>query len=273
MEILVSRFVEDPDMDLSPFAGAAMQIAFYKRKTFHSIDHRRLSARLRDHGIAVRSVHAPAADVYHRAGDEFITVLRTIREAYGVEVVTVHPQKGTKETARAHLDELEEEIRNLGLILAYETFERETMNVKWVSQVEEMHRCFDAFEHPFLRVTYDFTHSAYEDNVEEVAVWNDRIQVIHLSDALRERPLDPNERHQHLPLGYGDYRVTEFLRLLDDIKYDHFIVLEYHPEFDGLLRGDADAVAAWFRGDRSRLETLLAARRAEAGSRARIGDN
>jgi sugar phosphate isomerase/epimerase len=263
MEVLISRFIDDENMDLRPFEGANMQVAFYQRKVFHSINHRFLSARLRDNGISVKSVHAPATDVFHRKGDEFISILRTIKEVYGVEVITVHPQKGDKESALSHFRELEEEIRSLGVVLAYETFEKEMMDVKWVSQVEEMHRCFDAFAYPFLRVTYDFTHSSYEESIEEVAANNSRIQVVHLSDALRDRPLDPNERHQHLPLGYGDYRVLEFLELLERIGYEHFLVLEYHPEYDGLLRGDASAVAAWFRGDKDPLRVIINERREE----------
>lgn len=263
MEVLISRFIDDENMDLGPFEGSQMQVAFYQRKVFHSIDHRVLSARLRDSGISVKSVHAPATDVFHRKGEEFISVLRTIREAYGVEVITVHPQKGDKESALSHFHELEEEIRSLGVILAYETFEKEMMDVKWVSQVEEMHRCFDAFAYPFLRVTYDFTHSSYEESIEEVAANNSRIQVVHLSDALRDRPLDPNEFHQHLPLGYGDYRVLEFLELLERIGYGHFLVLEYHPEYDAFLRGDAAAVTAWFGGDKEPLRTIIDQRREE----------
>jgi sugar phosphate isomerase/epimerase len=266
VEVLISRFIDDENMDLRPFEGAEMQVAFYQRKVFHSIDHRALSARLRDGGISVKSVHAPATDVFHRKGEEFISILRTIKEAYGVEVITVHPQKGDKEGAHSHFRELEEEIRSLGVILAYETFEKEMMDVKWVSQVEEMHRCFDAFAYPFLRVTYDFTHSSYEESVEEVAANNSRIQVVHLSDALRDRPLDPNEYHQHLPLGYGDYRVLEFLELLERIGYAHFLVLEYHPEYDALLRGDAAAVAAWFAGDKAPLQAIIEERRGKRGA-------
>jgi sugar phosphate isomerase/epimerase len=264
VEVLISRFIDDENMDLRPFEGADMQVAFYQRKVFHSIDHRVLSARLRDSGISVKSVHAPATDVFHRKGEEFVSILRTIKEAYGVEVITVHPQKGDKAGALSHFRELEGEISALGVVLAYETFEKEMMDVKWVSQVEEMHRCFDAFAYPFLRVTYDFTHSSYEESVEEVAANNSKIQVVHLSDALRDRPLDPNEFHQHLPLGYGDYRVLEFLELLERIGYAHFLVLEYHPEYDALLRGDAAAVAAWFAGDRKPLTDIVLGRRAEA---------
>jgi sugar phosphate isomerase/epimerase len=267
VEVLISRFVDDPDMDLSPFAGSAMQLAFFKRSTFRSIDHGRLAARLREAGVSVRSVHAPAADVWHAEGGEFIRTLRAIKHNYGVEVITVHPQKGDKAGARSRFRELEAEIRELGVVLAYETFEKEMMDRKWVSQVEEMHRCFDAFEYPFLRVTYDFTHSTYKENIEEVALYNDRIQVIHLSDALRDKPLDPNEYHQHLPLGYGDYRVVEFLELLERIGYGHFIVLEYHPDYDSLLRGDAAAVSAFFRGDKGPLLSLIGKRRGAKATR------
>jgi sugar phosphate isomerase/epimerase len=238
-----------------------MQVAFFKRSVFKSIDHWYFAKRLRENGVSVRSVHAPAADVFHRAGEEFINTLKTIKEAYGVEVITVHPQKGEKATAHAHFRELESELSALGLTLAYETFEKETMNVKWVSQVEEMHRCFDAFAYPFLKVTYDFTHSSYEGNVEEVEAYNERIEVIHLSDALKERSLDPNEYHQHLPLGMGDYRVLEFLEMLERIQYRHFIVIEYHPCYDAYLREDAAAVDAFFHGDRQRLLDLLESRR------------
>ncbi len=260
MEVLISRFVSDAEMDLEPFAGASMQVAFFQRKTFASIDHRRFSERLRERGINARSVHAPAADVYHREGNEFIETLKTIKDAYGVRVITVHPQKGDKATAKAHLAELEDEIRRLGVILAYETFEKEMMNRKWVSQVDEMHEYFGALEYPFLGVTYDFTHSSYEDNVEEVAKYNDKIFVIHLSDALRDRPLDSNEKHQHLPLGYGDYRVAEFLDLLIAIDYRHFVVIEYHPEYDHLLKIDAAAVDAYLRGNKKPLLGLMHAR-------------
>lgn len=264
MEVLISRFVTDGEMDLEPFAGTAMQVAFYQRKTFAEIDHRRFAERLRRHGISIRSVHAPAADVYHREGGEFINTLKTIKDAYGVRVVTVHPQKGDKATAKAHLAELEEDIRGLGVILAYETFEKEMMDRKWVSQVDEMHEYFGALDYPFLGVTYDFTHSSCEDNVEEVARWNDKIFVVHLSDALRDRPLDKNEKHQHLPLGYGDYRVAEFLDLLVSIDYRHFVVIEYHSEYDHLLKIDAAAVAAYLRGDK---EPLLGLMHARSGAR------
>jgi len=273
VEVLVSRFVDDADMDLGPFAGSPMQLAFFQRKVFHAIDHRRLRDRLRDHGIAVRSVHAPAADVYHRKGEEFLSVLRTIREVYGVDVITVHPQKGAKEVARSHLRELEGEIAALGVLLAYETFEKEMMDVKWVSQVEEMHRCFDAFGFPFLRVTYDFTHSACDESLAEVESSNKLIEVVHLSDALRDRPLDPNERHQHLPLGYGDYPVVEFVDLLERIGYDRFVVLEYHPEYDALLRGDAAALSARAAGDRRPLDELVALRRSVDRRALRIREN
>jgi sugar phosphate isomerase/epimerase len=245
VEVLISRFVTDPEMDLTPFSGTAMQIAFFKRTAFRYFDHVGFALRLRAHGISVRSVHAPAMDVYHQANDEFMTTLRLIREVYGVRVVTLHPQRGQKRQARRYFTRLADRIRELELTLAYETFEEGAFGTKWISQLEEMHTYFEIMEFPFLKVTYDFVHANLDRMMEEVARYHEKIQVIHLSDALRDRPIDPNVFHSHIPLGYGDYPVLEFLELLKRIRYRNFLVLEYHPKYEYLLRRDAEALAAF----------------------------
>lgn len=235
-------------MDLTPFSGSAMQLAFFKRSAFRNFDHVGFALRLRSHGITVRSVHAPAMDVYHQANDEFMTTLRIIREVYGVEVVTLHPQRGEKRQARSYFTRLADRIRELGITLAYETFEEGAIGTKWISQLEEMHTYFEIMEFPFLKVTYDFVHANLDRVMAEVARYHDKIQVIHLSDALRDRPIDPNVFHSHIPLGYGDYPVLEFLELLIRIRYRNFLVLEYHPKYEYLLRRDAEALAGHMDG-------------------------
>ncbi|MBN2511022.1 MAG: TIM barrel protein [Spirochaetales bacterium] len=263
--VLVSRFVEDPMMDLSLFEGTAMQVAFYRRRVFRYFDHRLFKQRLHDAGIQVESVHAPAMDVYHQANDEFMTTLRTIREVYGVEVITIHPQRGDKRQARAYYRKLDREIRAMGITLAYETFEKEAMNTKWISQLKEMHEYFDLMDFPFLGITYDFTHGDSLTMMDEVRMYHRKIQVIHLSDALSRRPLDGNEYHQHLPLGRGDYPVEQFLDLLTGLGYRHFVVLEYHPCNDHLLRHDAAAVDGYLHGEREGLLAILEQRRRGQG--------
>jgi len=203
--------------------------------------------RLKTFGIKVESVHAPAADVYHTHGDEFINTLETIKKFYGSGVITVHPQRGDRRQARAQYKKIEERIRRLGIVIAYETFEMEHDNRKWITQVEDMHRYFDVLKFPFLGVTYDFTHSQPGKNLIEIRHFHSRIHAIHLSDAGSDQPLDENEKHQHLALGIGDYPVIEFLDVLEKIEYKGFVILEYLPAFRCYLQQDWRLLDAYAR--------------------------
>lgn len=270
MKVLISKFFNDENTDLTHFSGSRMQIAFFQRKVFKDFDHPLFARRLEEAQIKVESVHAPAADVYHQANNEFMHMLEVIRSVYKVNVITLHPQRGERRQAKTYYKKLEKEIENMGIILAYETFEEEAVSRKWISQIEDMHTYFDALKLPFLKVTYDFTHSAYEKSLNEVRNYNDKIEVIHLSDALKDRPLDMNEYHQHLPLGYGNYKVIEFLDLLLEIDYKSFIVLEYHPEYDHLLKGDARLLKEYISGNKPPLRELVAARHKMKHSRIKV---
>ncbi|MCG8571105.1 MAG: sugar phosphate isomerase/epimerase [Spirochaetes bacterium] len=263
MEILISRFVSDENMDLSLFTDSAMQVAFFQRKVFRNFDHSRFNKRLKDHQISVRSIHAPATDVYHQANNEFMDMLQTIIDIYQVNTITIHPQRGEKKQAKRYYQKLEEEIKKMGIILAYETFEEEAVNRKWISQLEEMHKYFDVLKFPFLGITYDFTHSTYEKSLEEVSRYHEKIKVVHLSDAKKDKPLDMNEYHQHLPLGSGDYKVIKFIDLLLNIKYQHFVVLEYHPEYDHLLKTDAQALQDYILGNQEPLLEIIEQRKVQ----------
>ena len=260
--VLISRFVDDPLMDLSFFEGSSMQVAFYKRSVFRYFDHKLFVRRLDEAGIRVESVHAPAMDVYHQANNEFMTTLKTIRDVYGVRVITIHPQRGDKRQAKAYYRKLDGDIREMDIVLAYETFEKEAMETKWISQLKEMHEYFDLMAFPFLGITYDFTHGDWATMMDEVRAYHRKIEVIHFSDALQNRPVDKNEYHQHLPLGSGDFPVLPFLGLLGELGYGRFIVLEYHPHNDRLLRGDAAALEKYISGDREEFLSLLEERTA-----------
>lgn len=253
MKILASHFVDTENDDLEHIRGLEIQLAFYKRQTFRNFNHQYFLKRLQEHCISVASVHAPAADIYHSHGDEFMNTLRTIREEYGVSIITVHPQRGQRRHAKNEYRKIEEKIKDLGLIIAYETFEEVHEERKWITQVDDMHRYFDALKFPFLGVTYDFTHSNASKNLKEISAYNHRIYAIHLSDARSDMPLDPNEKHQHLPLGVGNYPVIEFLDTLEKIKYEHLLILEYLPWYRHLLIKDAELLSQFIAGDREPL--------------------
>ncbi len=261
MKILGSHFVQSFDDDLSHIEGLPIQLSFYARATFRTLDHHAFLQRLSDQGVTVESVHAPAADVIHTHGNEFIEMLTQIRNIYGVKVITVHPQRGDKRQIKSHYRKVEKEISKLGVIIAYETFDVENENRKWITQVEEMHRYFDVLKYPFLGVTYDFTHSESGKNLREIRHFNHHISAIHFSDALRDRPLDPNEKHQHYALGFGDYPIIEFLELLERINYDKFVILEYLPKYFSYLREDTKMLSEYVKGNKNPLLQTIAERR------------
>lgn len=250
MTLLGSLFVESPDDDLTAIEGLPIQLSFYKRATFRHFDHNRMLHRLKDNGITVESVHAPAADIYHSHGDEFIRMLQTISEIYGVKVITVHPQRGERRQARALYKKIEDRIREMKIIIAYETFETIHDKRKWISQLEDMHRYFDALKFPFLGVTYDFTHSEADKCISEIRHFHKHIHAIHFSDARSDLPLDPNEKHQHLALGYGNFPVIDFLENLRKVNYQGYLILEYLPAYLHLLQEDFSSLQAYLHGNR-----------------------
>ena len=250
MKILGSLFVASPDDDLSTISGLPIQLSFYKRSTFRNFNHTRMLKNLDDNGITVESVHAPAADIYHSHGDEFLSMLQTIRETYGVRVITVHPQRGDRRQAKALYKKVEEQIKKMDIIIAYETFEEIHEERKWISQIEDMHRYFDALKFPFLGVTYDFTHSDAARSISEIRHFHKHIHAVHFSDARSDLPLDPNEKHQHLALGYGNFPVLDFLSTLQKVEYKGYLILEYLPVWQHLLREDYEALQQYIRGSR-----------------------
>ena len=250
MKLLGSLFIESPDDDLSTITGLPIQLSFYKRATFRNFNHNLLLQRLKENNISVESIHAPAADIYHSHGDEFISMLQTIRDYYKVQVITVHPQRGDRRQAKALYKKIEDRIQKMGIIIAYETFEAIHEERKWISQIEDMHRYFDALKFPFLGVTYDFTHSDASISVQEIHHFHKKIHAIHFSDARTDLPLDPNEKHQHLALGFGNYPVLDFLHILQKVDYKGFLILEYLPAYQHHLKDDYIALQEFISGNK-----------------------
>lgn len=249
MKLLASLFIETPEDDLGNISGLPVQLAFYKRSTFRKFSHQHLLQRLMEQRITVESVHAPAADIYHSHGDEFINMLQTIRDTYNVRVITVHPQRGDRRQAKALYNRIEERIKELDIIIAYETFEPIHEERKWITQVEDMQRCFDALHLPFLGVTYDFTHAEPKKTAGEIRHFHKHIHAIHFSDARSDLPLDPDEKHQHLAPGFGNFPVMDFLNILQKIEYKGFLILEYLPAYQHLLHEDFAALQQFILGE------------------------
>jgi len=87
----------------------------------------------------------------------------------------------------------------------------------------------------------------------EIRHFNLKIHIVHFSDARSDKPLDPNEKHQHLALGYGNYQVLEFLDTLIKIGFQGFLVIEYLPRFHHLLIQDTLLIKSYINGDKQPL--------------------
>jgi sugar phosphate isomerase/epimerase len=231
MKVLASKFVYSNDYDFSNFADLGIQLSFYKKKQFFSIDHCKLRQKLEELNIKVFSVHAPTIDVLD---EEFLDVLKFIKEEYEVDLISIHPQRGNKEMALAKFKELTREIVEIGVTLAYENFSMESN--KWIASARDM---YSAFNEHFLKLTYDTSHADVESSLNEVELCLSKIEVIHLSDQIKG--------DEHLPIGAGKYPVFELLSLLKAKQYSGYIVLEYMPWYEKQLRGDIEKVEAFLK--------------------------
>lgn len=257
MEVLSSLLVDDPQLDLKDYAHSSVLLSFTQRKEFHAFPHGEFLQKLRLQGIRVRALHAPPLDVFNLGEGEFKSTLLTARDVYQAELVTLHPQRGHQETSREHFHQLEKDVEELGLLLAYESYEREVPGQSWKTQLEDFHRWFDLFSNPRFKVTYDFVRAPRTEDWADLQRNLEQVEVIHFSDALRDKPVDLNQRHEHLPLGYGNFKVLDFVDFLREAGYDRFLVLDYHGAYKSLEKSDAQALRDYWEGREDPLLEIL----------------
>lgn len=230
MQILASKFIYPEDQNnlteaLKPFKDTAVQSAFFKKSDFNRLNHQHIKDACAFLNIDVSTVHAPTVDVFD-AG--FLEVIGKIKNIYGVNVVSIHPQKGDFNLAMNKLGEYAEVFEDLGVTLAYENFPSSAGRKKWIHLPKDM---YDKFEPPFLKLTFDTSHLDNPENcIEEFDAVCDKVAVVHLSDY--------NEGKQHQPLGTGCVPYEEFVRHLKEKRFDGFVVLEYMGEFENRVMED-----------------------------------
>lgn len=238
MKILASKFLYPKDLPnlenvLSPFEITPIQLSFFLRKEFFQMKHRHIKEACNSLDIEIPTVHAPTVDVFHQ---EFLDIMRVIREVYQVGIITIHPQKGESNEAMKKLEEYAKVIEDLGIVLAYENFPSYTAKRKWITQPAEMHSKFNL---PFLKLTFDTSHLDSPSNcVEEFDKVSEKVAVVHLSDA--------SEGKEHLPLGTGCVPYEKFLRHLQAQNFQGYVVIEYMEKFESKLIQDTKELTEKF---------------------------
>ncbi|MEW6069198.1 MAG: TIM barrel protein [Candidatus Thermoplasmatota archaeon] len=235
MNLLISKFIYPEDMDrieqvLKSFSDLAIQLAFFKRADFMNFDHLKIKECASQLNISIPIIHAPTCDVFH---ENFINILKTIKEIYKVKIISIHPQRGVVEEALKKLEELKNKILALDIILAYENFyPTKHAKEKWIYLPEDM---YERFASPNLKITYDCAHTLVDDNtLEKFEKILDKVEVVHLSNRSGGR--------EHLPIEQGEFPIFGLLDILSRKNFQGYIVLEYMPEYEFKLFEDLEKV-------------------------------
>lgn len=235
MKLLISKFLYPEHLGrirtiLEPYAGLALQLAFFKRSDFMRFDHYEIRDCANELNISIPSIHAPTTDIFH---DDFIPVLKLIKEVYKVKVVTIHPQLGEFEDALARFRAIANKISKLDIILAYENFyPTKHARKKWIYLPEAM---YEHFRLPFLGITYDCAHVVVNDKTLEIfEKILDKIEVVHLSNR--------SKGMEHLPFEQGDFPIFALLDILKSKNFKGLVALEYMPAYENKLFEDLERI-------------------------------
>lgn len=230
MQLSASKFIYPSNLTnlidtLLPFSGFPIQLAFFQRRDFLTMEHKKIKDCCDELKIDIISVHFPTVDVFH---DDFLDTLKIIHQTYNVNIITIHPQKCEREIALGLLRKYAQQISDRHIVLAYENFPAFTANRKWINSVKDMYTLFDL---PFLRITFDTSHLDKPNQAfDELQSVIDKVAVVHLSDK--------KDKKGHLPIGYGAVPAREILRYLDSIKFSGPVVLEYLSKYTTQLIDD-----------------------------------
>jgi sugar phosphate isomerase/epimerase len=228
LEVMVSLRL-DPDFEESArqVAGQNIQLYLPRLRELYGLDNNRIRGILSDLEIGVSVIHSPAIDVTR---DDFVANLAWMRGNYGADTLVLHPQRGSYGVAKAQLEAKGQEIREIGVDIAYENLDT---NERWLTdprQIVEMGL-------PYVSSTLDLSHlPASTDLIALTDQIFEKLSVVHLSNQ--------SGAEKHMPYRQGSMPVEEFLRMLRDRKYTGRIVLEYKKEYREEELRDVDRVRA-----------------------------
>ncbi len=207
--------------------GMNVQLTFRPRR-FYEVEHDVIKSWVDKLGINVLSIHYPS---FRGIGDNFVENLSEMKEIYGTNLFTVHPKWDSLEEGVRALKEVEEEIAECDVVLAYENLPGPTG--AW--------NCYPAnvaaIEFPFTAVTYDINHLPADlddkremDNIMEIT------PIVHLSNV----KYNNGRRKDHQPIDSSecDRDVMGFVEFLKKKDYNGQLIIEYMPVNSHKLRED-----------------------------------
>lgn len=233
--IYPDRNAERLEKKLERFKGKAVEISFHKLEDFKATPHDKVRRIIKDYDINIISAHLPNIDVFN---EEFINVIAQIKQNYEVKIFTLNPRNESYYFALEALKNKAQAIRNLGIVLCYENFEKKRR--RWINTPEQIFNLnFD-----FISMTYDISHTRDVDIIEEFNKYREKIKVVHLSNKYYNRLNKNQGPKKHLPIAMGDLPIEKFLENLKEKNYSGLVILEYLEQFSDELVNDLDRLSS-----------------------------
>ena len=86
---------------------------------------------------------------------------------------------------------------------------------RYLEEIEIMIR-----DYPNIGIAYDIAHAYInEEPIEEIIKYKDRIKLFHLTDTI-------GKEDRHMPLGKGEIDWNKFFKILGEINFRGFLIIE-----------------------------------------------
>jgi sugar phosphate isomerase/epimerase len=185
---------------------------------------RRLAA---DHGMPVRSIHAPTLLVSQRVwgrspGDKLRRAVE-VAEEVGARTVVVHPPFRWQYKYARQFQDLVHELNEEGEVtVAVENMYPWRPRSKGDRELKAYLPGWDPADHDYDAVTLDLSHAAVaqQDGLALVAGFGDRLRHVHLADGTA------SARDEHLVPGRGDMACDKVLEELERRGFTGDVVVE-----------------------------------------------
>ncbi|MBI9113815.1 sugar phosphate isomerase/epimerase family protein [Sanguibacter suaedae] len=177
-----------------------------------------------DHGVEIRSVHAPTLLVSQNVwgGKPGPKLAKAVDMAHsvGASTVVVHPPfSWQRKYARTFVDQVRELSAESGLTIAVENM------YPWRSKRRDYGAYlpgWDPTEHAYDAVTLDLSHAATarQDSLEMAKAFGDRLRHVHLADG------SGSGKDEHLVPGRGNQPAAKLLCHLQETGWSGDVVVE-----------------------------------------------
>jgi len=232
VKILESKSINsetNPYKLLEGLEGQEIQLSLPKKRDLLYLNDKELRNALKEKDITVKIMHGPDIDIFCK---DFASMLGWIRGNYGIDTLTLHPSRGSFESAMQLFDENNKELEGLGLNISYENIKDKD---RWLKSPEMI----TSINNHFISSTLDISHlDSNTDLLDLTEKIFDKLRVVHLNNVIGGE--------KDCPYREGRFPVREFLGFLKNNDFKGYIIMGYSSAYRGKSRDDIDRLREFF---------------------------